>query len=240
MKTKLFRLHPSLRDAAALIFDAGGTLVHPDWQRLAEFGKAETGQVFSPVEMRHAFYEALRRVDTGLHLSHADLGHTRQPHWLFLDMFRTLGLETSDFEGLRARIDKGHRERHIWCERDSEVLNVISRLKQTHLRIAVISNTEDGRLEESLELAEIACHFEFLIDSHAVGLRKPSTAIFHLALDTLGIRPEDAVYLGDSYGYDVVGAQKAGLRAILLDPLDLYENLEVDRIRRLTELVEFG
>ena len=35
-------LHPSLRGARACVFDAGGTLVHPDWERLAALAKKQT------------------------------------------------------------------------------------------------------------------------------------------------------------------------------------------------------
>jgi putative hydrolase of the HAD superfamily len=88
-------------------------------------------------------------------------------------------------------------------------------------------------------LAELGSYFEFLIDSHLVGCSKPDKAIFQLAVDQLGLAPADAAYVGDSYGYDVIGAQRAGLIPILLDRLGAYKEVDVTRIRSLAELVFF-
>lgn len=56
--------------------------------------------------------------------------------------------------------------------------------------------------------------FEVVVDSSEVGMRKPNPAIFHHALDLLGVAdPTTAVFLDDSPG-NVVGAQQAGLHAI--------------------------
>ena len=62
--------------------------------------------------------------------------------------------------------------------------------------------------------------FDVVIDSSAVGLRKPNPAIFHLALEQLGgVHPARAVFLDDHPG-NVAGAQAAGLRALLVDDPD--------------------
>jgi HAD superfamily hydrolase (TIGR01509 family) len=51
-------------------------------------------------------------------------------------------------------------------------------------------------------------------------MRKPNPAIFHHALALLGgIAPEAAVFLDDSSG-NVIGAQRAGLQAILVQDPD--------------------
>jgi putative hydrolase of the HAD superfamily len=129
-----------------------------------------------------------------------------------------------------------HGERHIWCGLDPEVSHVTSHLKRAGIKLGVISNTEDGRLEELLKLMEIAADFDLLVDSYLVGLRKPDAAIFHYALSQLGVAADEAVYIGDSYGHDVLGARSAGLRAILLDPFDLYSESDCPRIKTLGEL----
>jgi putative hydrolase of the HAD superfamily len=59
--------------------------------------------------------------------------------------------------------------------------------------------------------------FDAVVDSSEVGMRKPNPAIYHHALDLLGgVAPEEAVFLDDAPG-NVVGAQLAGLHAILVD-----------------------
>ena len=43
--------------------------------------------------------------------------------------------------------------------------------------------------------------------------------------------------MGDLYHVDVIGARNSGLRALLIDPHDLYAGYDVDRVKTLDELV---
>jgi len=231
-------LHPALRNVAAVIFDVGGTLVHPDWRRLGEIVTAETERRFTPVEMYEAFYAMLQAADADL-IAGTRSADRSGAHWTFLNTFRSLGVDDSASARIRERLSVTHEERHLWCEADPDAGRVLLLLQEAGLRIAAISNTEDGRVKESLALAELGSYFEFLIDSHLVGCSKPDKAIFQLAVDQLGLAPADAAYVGDSYGYDVIGAQRAGLIPILLDRLGAYKEVDVTRIRSLAELVFF-
>jgi putative hydrolase of the HAD superfamily len=51
-----------------------------------------------------------------------------------------------------------------------------------------------------------------------VGVEKPDPSIFHLALEQARGPGAAAVYVGDLYSVDVLGARGAGLDAVLLDP----------------------
>ena len=233
-------LHPLLSGARAVLFDAGGTLSHPDWERIALLAKRETGREFTAEVMRRTLYESLRAVDARLGEEAFRKVHTRRPGWVFCDMFSSLGVDEDVCERLRAQLVAAHSEKHVWCILDAEVPHVVSRLKQAGLRVGVISNTEDGRLKELFEMIEIAAHFDLLVDSFIVGMRKPDAAIFNHALEQLQVAPCEAVYVGDSYGHDVLGAERAGLRAILLDPLDTYAESDCVRIHSLSDLVDYA
>lgn len=228
-------LHPLLDGARAVLFDAGGTLAHLDWERIAQLAEREINRTFSPQEMRSRLYEALRLVDERLS-EESGRAHTRRQGWVFRDMFGALGVDEEACDRLAMQVLKAHNEKHLWCGLDPDVPHVVGELKRAGLIVGVISNTEDGRLEEMCVLLDIAAHFDLLIDSHLVGLRKPDAAIFHYALEKLDVAPREAIYIGDSYGHDVLGAQNAGLRAILLDPLDLYLENKCPRIHALSEL----
>jgi HAD superfamily hydrolase (TIGR01509 family) len=231
--------HPALKNVAAVIFDVGGTIVHPEWRRLAQLVEAESGQPFSPEEIRTAFYQMLRIVDAEEVLG-TDLAYRLKPHWGLLSAFRVLGIDRSVCNHLSRRLNLEHEKRHLWCEPDLDAADVLGRLKSSGLRLAVISNTEDGRIEESLTITHLAECFEFLIDSQLVGCRKPEAAIFHIALDRLGLKPHEAVYVGDSYAYDVLGSQRAGLRPIFIDRLGSYKGVDCTRISRLSELTNYS
>ena len=62
--------------------------------------------------------------------------------------------------------------------------------------------------------------FEVVIDSSEVGMRKPNPAIYHLALERLGITdPSTVVFIDDAPG-NVDGARSAGLHSILFEDTD--------------------
>ena len=44
-----------------------------------------------------------------------------------------------------------------------------------------------------------------------VGVSKPDSRIFQIALSELEIRPEQAIYVGDTFLDDVVGSKRAGM-----------------------------
>ena len=230
-------LHPILKGARACIFDAGGTLVHPDWPRLAAFAANEAGRTLSPEEMRRAMGDVLKAVGEAMQKDPLTPADERKRHWVFRRIYLALGVEESACEQVVERLDAAHLERHLWCGLDPDAPQVLEELKREGLRVAVISNTEDGRLLDSLEAARIADLFDLLIDSHHVGCRKPDEAIFRLALDKLGIEASEAAFVGDSYAHDALAASAAGLRAILLDPLDLHPESICPRISSLSDLI---
>lgn len=221
-----------------MIFDVGGTLVHPDWSRLAEAVQLETGIYFTSAQMHSAFYAMLQVIDAELRAG-VSSRRKREAHWVFVDTLRSLGIADAQCPGIRTRLTATHQERHLWCEPDSAASTVLRRLQSAALQTAVISNTEDGRVSESLELANLTSHFDVVIDSHLVGCSKPDKAIFQCALDRLGLEPQEAVYVGDSFGFDVIGARNAGLHPILLDRMNAYESEpDLTRIRSLNELID--
>ncbi len=219
-------LHSSLEGARACVFDAGGTLIHPDWERLARLAAGVTGREFGAEELRLALGEYLK----------APTGQTGR-HWTFRGMYCSLGVDEEACGRVIELLDAEHAARHIWCGPDPDAARVVEELKRAGLAVAVVSNTEDGRALDALEAAGLASHFDLVIDSHLVGCRKPDPAIFRLALERLGVEARDAAFVGDSYEADAMAARRAGLRPVLLDPLGLHEACDCPRISRLGELI---
>jgi len=231
-------LHPSLNGARACVFDAGGTLVHPDWPRLAALAEGLAGRRLEPEEMRRAFGEMIKCA--GDPQPGGRVIDQTARHWTFRAMYGGLGLDESACETLVARIDETHAERHVWCGADPEAARVIDEIRRQGLLVAVVSNTEDGRARDALEAAGLAERFDVIIDSHLVGLRKPDAAIFRHALERLGVGAGEAAFVGDSYAHDALAALAAGMRAVLLDPLDLHPEAVCPRIRSLADLLRGG
>jgi len=51
----------------------------------------------------------------------------------------------------------------------------------------------------------------------------------------MGVSPAESLYVGDLYPVDVLGARKAGLQAVLVDPMDRLD-YPVDRVRDVAAL----
>jgi len=231
-------LHPALTGARACIFDAGGTLVHPDWSRLARIAHDVSGRSFESIEMSRAFGEMLKAVGVEMQREGFVLPEEmKRPHWTFRRVYRALGLDEIACSDAIERVSAAHLERHVWCGVDQDVPGILAELRRHGLAVAVISNTEDGRLIDSLAAAGIADSFDLMIDSHVVGLRKPDPEIFQLALQRLELEAGEAAYVGDSYVHDALAAQAVGLTGILLDPLDLHPDSVCPRIKSLAELL---
>lgn len=84
---------------------------------------------------------------------------------------------------------------------------------------------------------ELTDHLDFVVASANVGVSKPHAEIFRFALERARLEPGEGVYVGDSYVADVLGAQAAGLRAILIDREGRAPRVPVPVVRSLTEVL---
>ncbi len=73
-------------------------------------------------------------------------------------------------------------------------------------------------LRWSLEGSGIEGCFRGVFTSADVGYYKSSPRFYQAALEALGAEPAEAVHVGDSYRFDVLGARAAGLRTIWYAP----------------------
>ena len=120
-----------------------------------------------------------------------------------------------------------------------DVLPTLRSLRRWGKTLAVVSNW-DPALPALLAEVGLAEFFAFILPSAEIGVEKPDGRIFSLALQRLGLEPQEVVHIGDSYEADVVGARAVGITPILLDREDKARYQDVIRIGRLTELIAGG
>ena len=82
-------------------------------------------------------------------------------------------------------------------------------------RLGIVSNFY-GNLERVCDDAGIRRYFSVLVDSARVGCVKPDPRIFRHALESLGVAPAEATFVGDSLPRDMAGARGVGMRHIWL------------------------
>jgi epoxide hydrolase-like predicted phosphatase len=95
---------------------------------------------------------------------------------------------------------------------DTALLYYLRSLHQ-HYQTGIISNAlDDTRLlvENRWGMADA---FDAIIISAEVGVMKPDARIFHIALQSLGVQPAEAVFV-DDFPHNVDGARAVGMHAI--------------------------
>jgi putative hydrolase of the HAD superfamily len=89
-------------------------------------------------------------------------------------------------------------------------------LRGRELGLIAVSNW-DCSLGAVLERCGLAAHLDGAVSSAEAGAPKPDPAVFVSALELAGCEPAEALHVGDTREEDMVGAQAAGIRALLLD-----------------------
>ena len=89
---------------------------------------------------------------------------------------------------------------------------------KAHFTLGVITNGPSERQRRKLDVLNLAPLFSVVIVDTEVGWSKPDARIFRAAIEAIGGRAEETLYVGDRWEVDVVGAANAGLRAVWIAP----------------------
>jgi len=111
-----------------------------------------------------------------------------------------------------------------------QVVEHIRGLKRDGFATALVTNNVREGSDKWRAMIPVDELFDIVVDSSAVGMRKPNPAIYHHTLELMGsVAPASAVFL-DDVDSNLVGARAAGLQAILVgDPPD-PALVELDRL----------
>lgn len=200
-----------MKDVRAVLFDAGGTLIHVDGERVCR----AAGVAFEDAAFRRAESNAVAAV-RALVLERPESRDAERIPLYFDTLLSGLGLrEPADRRRAAGEVAGEHRRLNLWSRRAEGAPETLGSLRERGYRVAVVSNA-DGRVRGLLEAAGLAPHLEFVVDSAEVGVEKPDPRIFHAATGRLGLPPGACAYVGDIYEIDVVGAERAGLTPILI------------------------
>ena len=226
----------------AVLFDLDGTLRHSRPNGFETFVSflAELGYPLSPEQFKdgHRWVHYYWTVSPELLADMRELGDETPAFWRRHTerQLRAVGIEHFP-EALPDQLGKFFDERfrpvhHV----PADVLPTLKRLREQGYAVALVSNRNHPLGELCSELGLDGC-FDFTLSAGEADSFKPDPGIFLKALALAHATPETAVYVGDNYYADVVGARAAGLRPILIDPLGLFPNAGCDTIRTLGEVL---
>ena len=117
-----------------------------------------------------------------------------------------------------------------------DVEKTLNVLKQRRLKIGLITNGLESDVEEVLPRIGLAGFFDVEVTSSLVGKIKPHREIFLHALEKLGIKPQEAMHVGDEVERDYEGAKRCGLKALLIDRENSVGEEGVEKIQSLAEI----
>lgn len=117
-----------------------------------------------------------------------------------------------------------------------DVRPTLDRLHEAGLVMGVVSDWGHGLEALLLELG-LAEDLAFVVVSSRLGISKPDPTVFHMALDRIGVSADRALYVGDTYVKDVLGARAAGIRPVLLDRQNRVPRADCEVIGDLRELI---
>jgi len=104
---------------------------------------------------------------------------------------------------------------HSRIDAYEEVGDVLRELRARGVALAICSNW-DWDLHEAVESAKLTGAVDVVVSSAWVGARKPHRRIYAHTLERLGVAPQDALFVGDTWACDVDGPRAAGMHAIYL------------------------
>ncbi len=118
-----------------------------------------------------------------------------------------------------------------------ETIEALEALKKKGVKIAIVSNTPKLSVDGILEKFGLDKLFDAVCFSFDKGYLKNDAELFDAALNDLGVGKDDALMVGDSMETDIVGAENAGVTAVLIDRKETreYEN----KIKSLLEIEQF-
>lgn len=196
----------------AVLFDFYGTLAQATRWVSIDVVLGERGYVL-PDEVRDRWWNS--GVDGIEHVEHSQSRDHYQA-WQrqrLLAMLAETDVHPGEYEAILQQFRHGNATRVL--EAYPETPSVLCALHDRDVRVGICSNW-DWDLSEAVDEVGITDLVEVVVSSAWAGARKPHPRIFEQSLAKLGVEASRVVFVGDTWGPDVVGPQAMGMRPVYL------------------------
>ena len=227
----------------AVTFDVGGTLSDSEGLDKARFGSLlvsylqDLGHRVSTKDYRKAVGLALNKL-ARIRKHYAEMKFDD----FYSSVLSKMGVNSTEL------ILKDVRSMYYDCFLQQIKEGVEDMLKELRGRykLAIVSNSMSLVPKDFLERHGLSEYFDATVISGEVGIRKPKPELFEHALKLLGVKPSDAIHVGDSLREDVLGAQAAGMKTIWVSEKALKTEVQakpdavvrsIDEVPRAIELM---
>jgi putative hydrolase of the HAD superfamily len=118
---------------------------------------------------------------------------------------------------------------------EDPILDALDRLRAAGIRTVLVSDAGADDVE-SWDRSPLPSRLDAAVFSYRVGVRKPDPRIYAHALDMVGVRAEDALFVGDGGSDEHRGARAVGIPSVLVTRfLAMYWPERVEERRRLAD-----
>jgi FMN phosphatase YigB (HAD superfamily) len=166
-----------------LLFDAGGTLVFPDFKFMADIAR-EMDIETNPDELFSIHCNLIKELDTRTY-SQMKLVDPF-PNGYAKTLFAGILTNEEQKSILSNQIRVRDRHKSLWTATYPWVEKTINTLKTTGYSMSVISNS-DGRVAKILSDLNLSPYFDMIFDSEIIGFSKPDIRLFEFALNKLSL-----------------------------------------------------
>ncbi|CAD6222756.1 unnamed protein product [Miscanthus lutarioriparius] len=204
----------------AILVDAAGTLLAPT-EPMAQVYRTigqKYGVDYSEDEILMRYRRAYAQPWGRSRLRYVNDG---RPFWQYIVSSSTGCSDLQYFEELY----QYYTTEKAWHLCDPDAGRVFEALRRAGVKTAVVSNF-DTRLRPLLQALKCDRWFDAVAISAEVAAEKPNPTIFLKACELLGVKPEEAVHIGDDRRNDIWGARDAGCDAWLWGS-DVYSFKEI-------------
>lgn len=95
----------------------------------------------------------------------------------------------------------------------TEIIPMLSALKEKGISVGLISNCFSEEAEV-IRRSELFKYFDAVYLSYEQGIQKPDDEIFQRCMDSLSVKAEECIYVGDGGSNELVTARKLGMNAV--------------------------
>lgn len=117
---------------------------------------------------------------------------------------------------------------------DNKVLEILGRVREKGVKIGLISNADIIDIKYWND-SPLSAFFDSVIFSCDVGILKPETEIYQLAMKRLNVKPEESIFIGDGGSNELFGAQRAGMKTIFSEYLDCKSKIQKEMIIKYSD-----
>ncbi|MDP3732380.1 MAG: phosphoribosyltransferase family protein, partial [Candidatus Omnitrophota bacterium] len=136
------------------------------------------------------------------------------------DIAHEFGVDFQTFdEEIVKRIDSSK-----YIKPDLELIQLLQELKDAGISLGILSNSGSSQTRRILSSLGVLHLFDNVLTADVAGDFKPDKKFFYSALSRFGVKPQEAVMVGDSYEMDIKPASEIGMKTLNIHSVeDLFD-----------------